>query len=59
MMKHVLSDPQTSGGLLIAVDSRDAHKVEALIQKYIPEISAIPIGRCIAHASQSIRIRVL
>lgn len=59
MMKHVLSDPQTSGGLLIAVDSRDAHKVEALIQKYIPEISATPIGRCLEHASQSIRIRVL
>jgi len=58
-MKHVLSDPQTSGGLLIAVDPQYAHEVEALIEQYIPEISPKPIGMCKEHQTESPRILFL
>lgn len=58
-MKHVLSDPQTSGGLLIAVDPHYAKEVEALIEQYIPDISPQPIGMCKEHQAESPRILFL
>jgi selenide,water dikinase len=43
--KHILADPQTSGGLLIAVDPSGVSPVEALLRKYgIDEKNIVAIG---------------
>jgi len=57
-MKHILSDPQTSGGLLIAVDPNNAVEVEQLIALHAPELSTKPIGRCMHHQHETVRIRI-
>jgi selenide,water dikinase len=41
----VLCDPQTSGGLLVAVDPLDKIEFENSFQKWIPELPCQPIGR--------------
>ena len=40
-MQDILYDPQTSGGLLIAVDGRDAEALLRELQSVIPEASQI------------------
>lgn len=57
-MKHILSDPQTSGGLLISVDPNIADEVEQLIAVHTPELSTKPIGRCMHHQHETVRIRI-
>ena len=57
-MKHILSDPQTSGGLLISVDPNIADEVEQLIAVHTPELSTKPIGRCLHHQHETVRIRI-
>ena len=40
-LTDLLFDPQTSGGLLIAVDPQDADQMEAELQKAVPEAKRI------------------
>lgn len=44
IIKNVLADPQTSGGLLIAVDPKAANEVEILLKEYGLEKDLAPIG---------------
>jgi len=44
MVKCILADPQTSGGLLIAVDPGAVKEVELLLKEYKPEMQLAPIG---------------
>ena len=44
IIKCILADPQTSGGLLIAVDPRAAKEVELLLKEYNLEKQLTPIG---------------
>lgn len=44
MMRSVLADPQTSGGLLIAVDPRGVNELSILLQKYGLAKHLEPIG---------------
>ncbi len=44
MVKCILADPQTSGGLLIAVDSAAMKEVELVLKEYKLEKHLIPIG---------------
>lgn len=57
-IRHILSDPQTSGGLLIAVDPNHADEVELMIQNHIPDMQCKPIGKCVEHRGEQKRIRV-
>ena len=43
-IKCILADPQTSGGLLIAVDPKEINKVEELLKEYLPGQKLQPIG---------------
>ncbi|SHG42989.1 selenophosphate synthase [Flavobacterium segetis] len=53
--RHILCDPQTSGGLLIAVTKEASHKVEALLRS--KGLYAEPIGELIEKAAISIYIK--
>ncbi len=44
IIKNILADPQTSGGLLIAVDPKAANEVESLLKEYDLEKHLAPIG---------------
>ncbi len=44
MVKCILADPQTSGGLLIAVDPVSVKEVELLLKQYNLEKHLVPIG---------------
>ena len=58
-IKHILADPQTSGGLLIAVDPIDAPRVEALLNAHVKDFTIKPIGKCIEQfdGSNTVSIR--
>ena len=44
IIKNILADPQTSGGLLIAVDPKAVNEVESLLKEYDLEKHLAPIG---------------
>jgi len=58
IVKHILADPQTSGGLLIAVAPDAAQQVEDLINKYSDLNRVQPIGRCVEQSEQSYRVSI-
>jgi selenide, water dikinase len=47
VIKHILADPQTSGGLLIACDELAAHEVKNLLTMHNLSDFCTPIGRVI------------
>ncbi len=55
--KNILADPQTSGGLLIAVDPEAKHKIEELFTEYNLEKFLQPIGKFIAKNEKVIYIK--
>lgn len=57
-IKHILADPQTSGGLLIAVDPKEAYKVEEILKGHVEEGMIKPIGRCVEQNEQLHRVSV-
>lgn len=57
-IKHILADPQTSGGLLIAVDPKDAMQVETLLNAHIKDFTIKPIGRCTEQLDRSYRVSI-
>jgi len=42
--RSILADPQTSGGLLIAVEPKEVKKVEAVLKEYFPDQKLRSIG---------------
>lgn len=54
LKKHILCDPQTSGGLLIAVDENEAHIVEHILLEY--GLHAKPIGKLVEKNEKLITI---
>ncbi len=57
-IKHILADPQTSGGLLIAVDPKDAMQVETLLNTHIKDFTIKPIGRCTEQLDRTYRVSI-
>jgi selenide,water dikinase len=57
-VKHILADPQTSGGLLIAVDPNEAAMVEEILKDHMDPSMIKPIGRCIKQFDQTYRVSV-
>lgn len=55
---QILFDPQTSGGLLFAVDPTAAHEIETLFQKHGLSDFASPIGQIVSGGSKTV-IRVI
>lgn len=57
--RAIVSDPQTSGGLLVAVDPADRARVEALLAADAPQVPARPIGtiRAADAAGPAIRVK--
>lgn len=53
--KNLLCDPQTSGGLLIAVDESEAKRVERLLEAN--KLHSKPIGRILAKGEKTISIQ--
>lgn len=53
--KQILCDPQTSGGLLIAVDESDANTVEKILNEQ--NLYAIPIGKLIDETEELVTIQ--
>lgn len=53
---NVLPDPQTNGGLLMAVDAAAANKVERLFAEHGLHQFATPVGRCIPKEEKVIRV---
>ena len=43
--KAILADPQTSGGLLVAVDSSGKDSIESILKEFSLEGYLLPIGR--------------
>ena len=43
-IKYILADPQTSGGLLIAVDPKEVKSVEVVLKEYFPDQTLQSIG---------------
>ena len=58
VVKHILADPQTSGGLLIAVAPDAVQKVEELLAKHSQLPLIQPIGRCVEQMEQSHRVSI-
>jgi selenide,water dikinase len=58
VVKHILADPQTSGGLLIAVAPDAVQKVEELLAKHSELPLIQPIGRCVEQMEQSHRVSI-
>lgn len=56
-LADVLFDPQTSGGLMIAVDAADAPALLAELAPIVP--AARLVGRVVEHESGTARVRVL
>jgi selenide, water dikinase len=54
--KAILADPQTSGGLLIAVDKNSIDEVQAILEKFNLQKFTQPIGKLIAKTQQVILI---
>jgi selenide, water dikinase len=54
--KAILADPQTSGGLLIAVDKNSIDEVKAILEKFDLQKFTQPIGKLIAKTQQVILI---
>ena len=53
--RYILADPQTSGGLLLAVTPEAAPEVEALLRRQgLPPASCHPFGRLIPHSAESL-----
>ncbi|GGB03468.1 selenide, water dikinase SelD [Puia dinghuensis] len=51
--RYILSDPQTSGGLLLAVTPEAAPEVEALLRRQgLPEANCRPFGRLITQTNE-------
>jgi selenide,water dikinase len=57
-IKHILADPQTSGGLLIAVDPKDAMQVEELLNAHVKDFTIKPIGRCTEQLDRTYRVSI-
>jgi selenide,water dikinase len=53
--RHILCDPQTSGGLLIAVKKEAAHKVESILKT--KGLYAEPIGELIEKSESLVYIK--
>lgn len=54
--KAILADPQTSGGLLIAVNKNGVEEVQELLRKYELEKFTAPIGTMIAKEEKLIKL---
>ena len=57
-IKHILADPQTSGGLLIAVDPKDAMQVETLLNTHIKDFTIKPSGRGTEQLDRTYRVSI-
>ena len=55
---NLLPDPQTNGGLLIAVDESAANEVTALLKEHGLETFAKPIGRMTDQADKVIKVTI-
>ncbi len=51
---HVLPDPQTNGGLLIA--AKDADSVKEVFEKFGLADHLVPIGRCMAREEKTVKV---
>jgi selenide, water dikinase len=57
MVKCILADPQTSGGLLIAVDPGGVNEVESVLKEYNLEKYQTPIGYFIEKEERVVSVR--
>jgi selenide, water dikinase len=57
MVKCILADPQTSGGLLIAVDPGAVKKVEILLKEYNLEKYLAPVGYFIEKEEMAVSVQ--
>jgi selenide,water dikinase len=55
-IKCILADPQTSGGLLIAVDPTEIKSVEAVLKEYFPDQTLEPIGYFIEKGDYAVSV---
>ena len=55
--KSILADPQTSGGLLIAVAASASQEVESVLMAYGLEKFTVPIGKMVSKAAAIISIQ--
>jgi selenide, water dikinase len=53
----ILPDPQTNGGLLIAVNAASAHELSEIFSRYGLEKFASPIGKLIAKSDKIIQVK--
>lgn len=54
---NLLPDPQTNGGLLLAVEENDAGDLAALFGNYHLQEHLTPIGRCVAKAAKTVLVK--
>jgi selenide,water dikinase len=56
LAKAILADPQTSGGLLIAVEPSGIEELKAIFKKFNIESFAVPIGKMEAKSNYCVRV---
>lgn len=54
---NLLADPQTNGGLLVAVDEMAVDELKEVFLKYNLEDHLVPIGRCIKRGEKAIVVK--
>ena len=54
--KAILADPQTSGGLLIAVDANSTEEVKGILQKYGLEKCTTAIGSMVTQQQKLVMV---
>jgi selenide,water dikinase len=57
IIRNILSDPQTSGGLLVAVDQNCVEEMQSLLQEYQLYDFIAPIGRMVAQTVFTINVK--
>jgi selenide,water dikinase len=55
--KTILADPQTSGGLLIAVSAEAVHEVKSILQQFGLEKFTTPVGNMIALQTSAVLVQ--
>lgn len=54
---HLLADPQTNGGLLLAVEETATNELKELFTNYNLQEFLVPIGRCIQKGEKTITVK--
>lgn len=57
IIRNILSDPQTSGGLLVAVDQNCVEEMKSLLREYQLNDFITPIGRMVAKKEFTINVK--